>query len=325
MPQLQAQPNSTTLCVTPVYGFINLIVNDFKNPQRQPIDAVSIAAAGPVKDGRVLGTNTGAYGDGKNNLAEDVAKHFKNTRVFVVNDADAMALGEATPKGAMPNAANGLGLIVGTGVGAGKIHNGQLAQSNGASIGEIGHTVILADGLHDDKSSQQPCRTFEDVASGPGLVRLTQYYAQDFTDNRSQITPEQVIAKAKQVIMNLEYIKETQPNNYSTAQNTEAILSPEYRAYLAWHKYLAIGIANELYSHFVPNVVINGGLSPFINYDELTTQVKASLAVLPREQVEQITIQQAKLGDTAALIGAARWAVDQLHLRPQPPTQSRIL
>lgn len=94
--------------------------------------------------------------------------------VFLANDANCMALAEAT-NGAGQGAEMALGLIMGTGIGGGLIHRGQIIDGPNGLTGEIGHLPFPfreeSDGpLAPCACGQKGC--IEKTIAGPALARL---------------------------------------------------------------------------------------------------------------------------------------------------------
>lgn len=92
-----------------------------------------------------------------------------NKRVFVDNDANAAALGEAKA-GATKGAAKSVCITLGTGVGSGIVLDGKIYGGSNYAGGELGHTVIVVDG--------EPCTCgrrgcWETYSSATALIRQT--------------------------------------------------------------------------------------------------------------------------------------------------------
>ena len=93
--------------------------------------------------------------------------HFPGKKVAMTNDANAAALGEAK-FGSAKNEQNVVMITLGTGVGGGIIINGKLYEGNHGRGAELGHQVIVLDGV--------PCSCgrkgcFEQYASATALIR----------------------------------------------------------------------------------------------------------------------------------------------------------
>jgi glucokinase-like ROK family protein len=100
--------------------------------------------------------------------------------VCVINDCQATALAEYM-FGAGQDAGNLVVLRVGHGIGAGVVLDGQLFQGDGFGAGEVGHVVVVEDGL--------PCRCgnfgcLETVASSAAIVQRAELLARAAPDSR---------------------------------------------------------------------------------------------------------------------------------------------
>jgi len=90
--------------------------------------------------------------------------------VVIENDANAAAFGEYRA-GALKGAANAMAITLGTGIGSGIMIDGKIYSGSNNAGGEIGHTVIVANG--------RPCTCgrrgcWEAYASATGLIVMTQ-------------------------------------------------------------------------------------------------------------------------------------------------------
>ena len=116
------------------------------NLKLSDIDYIGIATPGNVN------TRTG-YVEYANNLpfknfpmADHFKKHLAIERVYIANDANAAALGEALV-GAARGSKTSIMVTLGTGVGGGIIINGKIySGAVNDAAGELGHTVIYAGG-----------------------------------------------------------------------------------------------------------------------------------------------------------------------------------
>ncbi|MFJ7746173.1 ROK family glucokinase [Peribacillus sp. NPDC097295] len=87
----------------------------------------------------------------------------------IENDANMAALGEMW-KGAGEGAKDIVCVTLGTGVGGGIIHNGQIVHGTSGAAGEIGHMTVVTDGGVSCNCGKVGC--LETVASATGIVRL---------------------------------------------------------------------------------------------------------------------------------------------------------
>lgn len=134
------------------------------------IQAIGISAAGVIdpKRGTVISATDLIKGWTGTELAKQVKAAF-NTKVFVLNDVHAHALGEAT-LGAGKDYSSILAAAVGTGMGGGLVIDGQVQFGAHCAAGHIGHLPHpLAAGLTCSCGAKGHIET---VASGSGQVEL---------------------------------------------------------------------------------------------------------------------------------------------------------
>ncbi len=133
------------------------------------IDAIGIGSPGAIdsKTGTVVSWTN--FGWTNVPLAELVSK-FSGKPTFVVNDANAAALGEAK-FGAGKRYRDSVLVTLGTGVGGGILIDGKLFEGFKSAGAEIGHMVIRQDG---ELCSCGRRGCFERYASASALIRRTQ-------------------------------------------------------------------------------------------------------------------------------------------------------
>jgi glucokinase len=90
-------------------------------------------------------------------------------RVFVENDAKALALGEGW-LGAARGVEHFVGMVVSTGVGGGIVLDGRLLDGDAGNAGHIGHVIVEPDG-HECGCGARGC--LEAEASGTAIRRIT--------------------------------------------------------------------------------------------------------------------------------------------------------
>ena len=204
----------------------------------KPSDAHSIGIGCP-------GTcNTDGVVEYSNNLGfvnvpirADIEAEF-GVKTYLGNDADAAAFGEFVA-GAAKGANNAIVITLGTGVGSGIIINGKIYSGSNCAGGEIGHTVIVADG--------RPCTCgrkgcFEAYSSATGLGKMTAEAA--------EAQPNSLLAKQ---------IEEDGKCGARTAYLAMKKGCPVGRLVTEMYvKYLACGIANTI-NIFQPDILCVGG------------------------------------------------------------------
>jgi len=188
-------------------------------------------------------------------------------RVRLANDADCIALGEAK-LGAGKGYENVVGIIWGTGVGAGLVIHGNIYKGSTGSSGEFGHNIVDPSGPRDRLGWRG---TVEAYAGGPNLV--SNYKA----------------AGGK--------MKDANP--------AKIFLSKERTAKKVFKQALeklAIGLAGLMHVLNPGVIVIGGGLSNLPVYRELNKLTKKYTMDGLRPHVRVV---RNKLGDSAGVYGAA--------------------
>lgn len=217
-------------------------------------------------------------------LKTDVEKEF-NIPVYLDNDANAAAFGEFVA-GAAKGARNAVVITLGTGVGSGIIIDEKIYRGTNFAAGEIGHTVIVADGL--------PCSCgrkgcFEAYSSATGLVNMTKKAAAE--------NPGSLINKLIE-----EDGKVSARTAYKAAKQGDEVgkwLTEEYV------KYLAVGIANVI-NTFQPDILcIGGGVCN--EGDLLLNPLKEAVyrEIYSRDSKKTTKLTICTLGNDAGIIGAA--------------------
>lgn len=212
---------------------------------------------------------------------------FIDTDVYVENDANCAALGEALC-GAAKGAKSTLVVTLGTGIGGGIIIDGKIHRGHFCGAGEIGHHVVqMIDGI--------PCgcgRTgcWEKYASATALIRMAQ---------------EAVEKNPKSLILNLAKDKKAENITakvvFDTAQQGDATANNVLEQYF---KNVAIGLTNLINILEPEQVVLGGAMSaqkdyltkPVVRYIEEEMYGNMGL---------KIEIKTAILGNNAGIIGAA--------------------
>ncbi len=138
---------------------------------KEEIEYVGIAAPGTIN------SRTGVI-EYSNNIkikdfpvAEVFKRFFGNTPVYIANDANAAALGEAIA-GVGKGKESLVMITLGTGVGGGVVINGKIFEGGVNSFGaELGHTVIVSGGRQ-CTCGRRGC--FEAYASASALAKITE-------------------------------------------------------------------------------------------------------------------------------------------------------
>jgi transcriptional regulator of PTS gene len=200
--------------------------------------AIGIIVRGPVMSREGLSLFSPSAGWHNVPLKYLVEKQFQ-LPVFVENDMRAMALG-AYHYGPYRDIKNAVFLGVGGGIGSGIILNGELYRGLGDSAGEIGHTVVEANGPL-CSCGNHGC--LEAMASESALVNIV---VKSITEGESSLVSEMVKG-------DLDAIR---PKHIYAAAEEGDLLSIKMLQHIA--QYIGMGAANII-NIFNPQLVLIGG------------------------------------------------------------------
>ncbi len=251
-----------------------------------PSDACSIGMGCPGICNSEIGVVEYASNLGFRNspIKADMESEFK-IPVYLDNDANAAAFGEFSA-GAAKGSRSAVIITLGTGVGSGIILDGKIYHGANFAGGEIGHTVVVMDGL--------PCSCgrrgcFEAYSSATGLVRMT--------TQASELNPDSIMTRM---------IRDEGKVSARTSFNAMKQGDPVGKAVVEQYvKYLACGIANVI-NTFQPDILcIGGGVCN--EGDPLMIPLRAAVAeqVYSRNSSRNTKIEVCSLGNEAGIIGAA--------------------
>ena len=255
------------------------------------IDGISIAAAGAVDERKGLVTASPNLPDFRNIPLRDIIKEKHKVNTFLINDANAAALGEHK-FGAGKGVDNLIYVTVSTGIGGGIIIDGRLYPGISGSAGEVGHMTI------DDRGPKCTCGNtgcWEQLASGTALAReavkrirrgKTSSLTGMVKDKLEDITAEKVSIAAK--------------GGDSLA--LEVISGVAY--------YLGVGLAN-LVNIFNPEMIIIGGGMSKMGELLLKPAREVMLKRAFNLPAGAVSVVLSKLRDDAGVIGAAVYAWGQ--------------
>ena len=223
------------------------------------------------------------------NVCEAVKAGFPVKQVFVENDANAAAWGEAIA-GAAKGTSDSIMITLGTGVGGGIIIGGKVISGFNYAGGELGHIVIEVNGV--------PCGCgrkgcWEAYSSATALIRMTaEKLAECEAQGRETIMADMVAAAGK-------VSGRTAFDAKRAGDEAGAEVVAQYVHYLAQ------GLSNII-NIFQPEVLsIGGGVSGEGDYllDMLMPLVRAE--VYGQGIVPGTDIRIAALGNDAGIIGGA--------------------
>lgn len=207
-------------------------------------------------------------------------------KVMIDNDANCAAKGEAEA-GAAKGVKNSVFITLGTGVGGGVVLDGKLFRSFNFAGPELGHTVIVRDGLS-CACGRRGC--WECYASATALCRMTV--------EKMQACPTSLMwTLCKGDLKNVSGMTAFRAADMGDAA-AQAVLDE-------FCSYLALGITNMI-NIFQPEILsVGGGISA--EGEKLLAPVRA---IVEKEQYsrdceKKTILKQAVLGNDAGIIGAA--------------------
>ena len=221
-------------------------------------------------------------------LAESLSKRLGGLPVYIENDVNLGTLGEHA-LGAGVGAKDVVGIFVGTGIGGGLILDGELRQGWRKSAAEVGHMVVLADGPYCG-CGKRGC--VEAVASRTAIERDIRA---GIVAGRESLIPEILKRDGRDRLTSGALAEAYEGGD---ALVIEVIGRAQY--------YLGILVATIV--NFVdPEVVIlGGGVVEAVGEGFLVPVYQvARQYFFNRWNADNVRVVPAKLGDNAALLGAA--------------------
>ncbi len=215
----------------------------------------------------------------------DIINRIFGRKVIITNDANASALGEMV-FGKAKNMRDFVVFTVGTGLGGGIITNGELVYGKHGFAGELGHTLVNANGRH-CACGKRGC--LETYVSATGIRRTVYKLLADFTEPSP--------------------LRQISFNDLSTRTITEAAKEGDKIAIEAF-KYTGRVLGMKLADMVVQNdpeaVFVMGGLSQAGKYLFEPAQENFEHFLMPHFKQYQIQILPSGLeGDAAPILGAA--------------------
>ncbi|MCX6004355.1 MAG: ROK family protein [Chloroflexi bacterium] len=261
------------------------VSNVIRKARNQNISSIAVAVAGTIdiRDGLVVESpNLPRWHNV--NLRDMLYNEFK-LPVYLVNDANAAALGEYR-LGKYPDVNNLVYLTVSTGIGGGIIINRELYEGSNGCAGEIGHMIIDTNGP-ECKCGKIGC--LEALASGTAIARMAKNLLKN---GRKSLLAEMVDG----------FIDNVTAETVTRAARKGDVVACEV-VHTAAH-YLGIGLANVV-NIFNPDVVvIGGGVSKMgeMILRPARLSMKKHAFKLPSQTVQ---VTRSQLGTDAGLLGAA--------------------
>jgi glucokinase len=254
-----------------------------------PVAGIGISSPGPIEPetGAILSPpNLPGWVDVP--LGRIVQERWPDIPVFLGNDANVAALAEVY-NGAAIGHKHAIYITVSTGIGGGIVIDGQLFLGGRGLAGEIGHTVLIADG--------ERVSSLEEEAAGPALA---EYAARRLQAGEESIIREMVGGDLEQV---------TGKIVGQAAQQGDTLA---LEAVARTGRLVGYGIASLMHL-FNPTIfVIGGGVS---NLGDLLFEPMHEAArsmVIDPAYYDHAAIVPAALGEDVAIIGAAALALQEL-------------
>ena len=214
-------------------------------------------------------------------------RRYLSIPLYIENDANCAALAEYLV-GAGRDSKRFVTVTLGTGVGAGIVHNGKIYHGANGMAGEVGHMVIQRDGL------PCPCGRrgcWEQYASATALQRLT---AEALAAHPDSILAQVVAENEGRVSGQSAFI---------AARRGDPVGQQVCDEYV---DYLACGVVNVVNIFQPDTLAIGGGVSNEAE-EQLLLPVRQRVAreSIPCGRDRRTRIVKAELGNRAGLIGAA--------------------
>ena len=213
-------------------------------------------------------------------------KHaFPSKKVEMTNDANAAALGEAK-FGSAKNEQNVVMITLGTGIGGGIIINGKLYEGNHGRGAELGHQVLVLDGL-ECTCGRKGC--FEMYASATALIRQA----------------NEAIKKNPECKLALSAKNGEEVNGKLIFETAKAGCEVTQKVIDNYVKYLSEGLINICNVFRPSSIVLSGGIANQGDY-----LINKVVAYLEKEHYGylpecKVAIKVASLGYNSGIIGAA--------------------
>lgn len=203
------------------------------------------------------------------------------------NDADVAALGEYAA-GAAAGCSSCVMITLGTGVGSGIIMDGKIYSGSHNRGGELGHTVIQADGGEPCTCGREGC--LEAYASATGLIRMTRRAMEQDEGSMMWALCEGDAARAD---------GKTAFTAAAKGDLAGRLVLDEYI------RYLGCGIANIINILHPERICMGGGISKSGDELLLPLRIEAHRGVYGGADEKTTQIVLASLGSDAGIIGAA--------------------
>ena len=244
-----------------------------------PLLAIGVSATGAINT--VKGTVDGSAGQVKNWKGSRIKERMEAcfpVPVYVLNDANAAALGEAW-LGAARGKSNVVAVTIGTGVGGGIIVNSRLLLGASGFAGELGHITILYGGR------ECPCGNTGCLEEYGSMTALVRQVRREIEEGRLEgISPEKVNGRR--------IFEEIKNGNKVMERITDQ-----------WIDVIAAGITGFVHIFNPETVIIGGGVSSQQELFIDKVRERAFSRMRPEFAVN-LEIKPARLANRAGMAGA---------------------
>ena len=255
---------------------------------RKDIEGIGIGAPGAIDISKGIVIEAVNLGWNMFNLSHAL-NDATGLEVIVDNDVNVGTWGEYKIGGGK-GARNMLGIFIGTGIGGGLILHGRLYYGHHMTAGEIGHTLVKADG-------SLGRRTLENLASRTSIAQVLAKLIRanhksiitDLTNNDLSKIKSRVIAEAFR-----------QKDELTTYVLEDAA------------KYVGIAVANTVTLLSLPHVILGGGLTESVG-QPWVDMVRENYEKHVFPHGHECKVVACELGDHAGAIGAGLLAHHRLH------------
>lgn len=209
-----------------------------------------------------------------------------NIPVVLGNDVEVATIGEMT-FGAGREYKNFVCIFVGTGIGSGIVHDGEIYHGATGTAGEIGHILVQPNGR----------------LCGCGGHGCLEAYS-----SRTAIAKKIAAAIRKGQPSVLKEIYDTDPEFNLRSRNIKQALDEgdelTNTCIIEAADYFSIGLASIINFYNPECIILGGGLVEAVDFffDMVTKKVKSKCLPIPSNS---LNIQRAKLGDFSGIVGAA--------------------
>lgn len=266
-----------------IAAVIDEAIND-AGIERKKLAGIGIGAAGMVD--REKGILRAAANIGANDvhMAAPLQEQF-GLRVQLGNDVEVATIGELA-FGAGRDCDNFVCMFVGTGIGSGIVHKGEILRGFTGTAGEVGHIVVVPDG-RDCGCGNFGC--LETYASRTAVARNCIYDINRGFDSilRDKIDPTKGGLRSKALAQAVEL------------NDAVAVRAVDHAAYM-----MGIGIATVVNFYNPQRIILGGGFIEALPlyFEKAEAHARRRSLRIPSFETELV---RAELGDYAGTIGAA--------------------